>query len=103
MKMAFWRVISALVSRSATTQPLPIATISAERIIEAVITSIRVKPRCFFTRSLQRMALAETVQPVEGDRIRAGRAVAPVGRRRIAIDHHPALAGGEARARRLHP
>src|SRR5579884_2551889 len=100
-KIAFWRMIRLEVSRSATTQPLPMATTSADRIRAAVITSIRVKPRWPFRRSLQRIALADAFQPVEEDGIAAGSAVAPVGLRRIAIDHGATFAAGEARRSRL--
>src|SRR3954470_22601536 len=91
MKIAFWRVIRLAVSRSATTQPLPIAAMSADRISEAVITSIRLKPRWLRARLLERMAFADAFEPAEEYGVGARRAVAPVGRRRIAIDHHAAL------------
>src|SRR3569833_53050 len=102
-KIAFWRVIRLEVSRSATTQPLPMDTTSADRIRAAVITSIRLKPRWPLRRSLQRIALADAFQPVEDDGVCAGGAVAPVGRRRIAIDHGAAFAACLARGGRLNP
>src|SRR5476651_91640 len=91
-KIAFWRRTRSLTRRSAVIQQAPIARMKMDRIIEAVITSIREKP-CWRCEALfgEGMIFAQAFKPVENDRILARGGVAPVGRRGIAINHGATL------------